>query len=131
MDYINANDICDKNVQYDLFVRNWGSVYCMHSEVLSPTTVVKLRLLILKNEVLIFFFFFVLLLWLTVPSLYLSLSLSVCLSLSLSLSLSPSLPLPCVLTSDPVSQMGVAQGHNMCPDPGIPDRGKRKGADFR
>uniref|UniRef100_A0AAX7V0K9 CUB and Sushi multiple domains 2 n=1 Tax=Astatotilapia calliptera TaxID=8154 RepID=A0AAX7V0K9_ASTCA len=30
-----------------------------------------------------------------------------------------------------VSQMGVAQGHNMCPDPGIPDRGKRKGSDFR
>uniref|UniRef100_A0A8C5CBQ3 CUB and Sushi multiple domains 2 n=1 Tax=Gadus morhua TaxID=8049 RepID=A0A8C5CBQ3_GADMO len=30
-----------------------------------------------------------------------------------------------------LSQMGVAQGHNMCPDPGIPDRGKRKGADFR
>ncbi|MED6268268.1 CUB and sushi domain-containing protein 2 [Characodon lateralis] len=27
--------------------------------------------------------------------------------------------------------MGVAQGHNMCPDPGIPDRGKRKGSDFR
>lgn len=31
----------------------------------------------------------------------------------------------------PVSQMGVVQGHNMCPDPGIPDRGKRKGSDFR
>uniref|UniRef100_A0A8C9Y1H6 CUB and Sushi multiple domains 2 n=1 Tax=Sander lucioperca TaxID=283035 RepID=A0A8C9Y1H6_SANLU len=30
-----------------------------------------------------------------------------------------------------LSQMGVAQGHNMCPDPGIPDRGKRKGSDFR
>ncbi|KAK9526222.1 hypothetical protein VZT92_014933 [Zoarces viviparus] len=30
-----------------------------------------------------------------------------------------------------LSQMGVAQGHNMCPDPGIPDRGKRKGTDFR
>lgn len=30
-----------------------------------------------------------------------------------------------------VSQMGVAQGHNMCPDPGIPERGKRKGSDFR
>uniref|UniRef100_A0A8B9LZ55 CUB and Sushi multiple domains 2 n=1 Tax=Astyanax mexicanus TaxID=7994 RepID=A0A8B9LZ55_ASTMX len=30
-----------------------------------------------------------------------------------------------------VSQMGVAQGHNMCLDPGIPDRGKRKGSDFR
>uniref|UniRef100_A0A8C6L3G6 CUB and Sushi multiple domains 2 n=1 Tax=Nothobranchius furzeri TaxID=105023 RepID=A0A8C6L3G6_NOTFU len=30
-----------------------------------------------------------------------------------------------------VSQMGVAQGHNMCPDPGVPDRGKRKGSDFR
>uniref|UniRef100_A0A8C1UMN4 CUB and Sushi multiple domains 2 n=1 Tax=Cyprinus carpio TaxID=7962 RepID=A0A8C1UMN4_CYPCA len=27
--------------------------------------------------------------------------------------------------------MGVAQGHNMCPDPGIPERGKRKGSDFR
>lgn len=30
-----------------------------------------------------------------------------------------------------LSQMGVAQGLNMCPDPGIPDRGKRKGSDFR
>ncbi|KAI4880189.1 hypothetical protein NFI96_002477 [Prochilodus magdalenae] len=30
-----------------------------------------------------------------------------------------------------LSQMGVAQGHNMCLDPGIPDRGKRKGSDFR
>uniref|UniRef100_A0A8C1UN29 CUB and Sushi multiple domains 2 n=1 Tax=Cyprinus carpio TaxID=7962 RepID=A0A8C1UN29_CYPCA len=30
-----------------------------------------------------------------------------------------------------LSQMGVAQGHNMCPDPGIPERGKRKGSDFR
>uniref|UniRef100_A0AAZ3Q759 CUB and Sushi multiple domains 2 n=1 Tax=Oncorhynchus tshawytscha TaxID=74940 RepID=A0AAZ3Q759_ONCTS len=30
-----------------------------------------------------------------------------------------------------LSQMGVAQGHNMCPDPGIPDRGRRKGSDFR
>ncbi|GAA6101127.1 CUB and sushi domain-containing protein 1 [Tachysurus ichikawai] len=30
-----------------------------------------------------------------------------------------------------LSQMGVAQGHNMCLDPGIPDRGKRKGTDFR
>uniref|UniRef100_H3CV01 CUB and Sushi multiple domains 2 n=1 Tax=Tetraodon nigroviridis TaxID=99883 RepID=H3CV01_TETNG len=29
-----------------------------------------------------------------------------------------------------LSQMGVVQGHNMCPDPGIPDRGKRKGSDF-
>ncbi|KAG9355659.1 hypothetical protein JZ751_000497 [Albula glossodonta] len=34
-------------------------------------------------------------------------------------------------TSTAVSQMGVAQGHNMCPDPGIPERGKRKGSDFR
>ncbi|CAJ1083788.1 CUB and sushi domain-containing protein 2 [Xyrichtys novacula] len=30
-----------------------------------------------------------------------------------------------------LSQMGVAQGRDMCPDPGIPDRGKRKGSDFR
>ncbi|XP_036397589.1 CUB and sushi domain-containing protein 1-like [Megalops cyprinoides] len=30
-----------------------------------------------------------------------------------------------------LSQMGVAQGRNLCPDPGIPERGKRKGSDFR
>ncbi|KAJ6652288.1 hypothetical protein lerEdw1_012756 [Lerista edwardsae] len=30
-----------------------------------------------------------------------------------------------------VTQVGVSQGHNMCPDPGIPDRGKRIGNDFR
>jgi len=36
-----------------------------------------------------------------------------------------------VFLSFAVSQMGVAQGHNMCPDPGIPERGKRKGSDFR
>uniref|UniRef100_A0A8C9W057 CUB and Sushi multiple domains 2 n=1 Tax=Scleropages formosus TaxID=113540 RepID=A0A8C9W057_SCLFO len=40
---------------------------------------------------------------------------------------------PCTTTppTPTVSQMGVAQGHNMCPDPGIPERGKRKGSDFR
>uniref|UniRef100_A0A5F8GTY5 CUB and Sushi multiple domains 2 n=1 Tax=Monodelphis domestica TaxID=13616 RepID=A0A5F8GTY5_MONDO len=27
--------------------------------------------------------------------------------------------------------VGVSQGHNMCPDPGIPERGKRLGSDFR
>uniref|UniRef100_A0A8D2L0D4 CUB and Sushi multiple domains 2 n=1 Tax=Varanus komodoensis TaxID=61221 RepID=A0A8D2L0D4_VARKO len=30
-----------------------------------------------------------------------------------------------------LTQVGVSQGHNMCPDPGIPDRGKRIGTDFR
>lgn len=30
-----------------------------------------------------------------------------------------------------VTQVGVSQGHNMCPDPGIPERGKRLGSDFR
>ncbi|XP_069079880.1 CUB and sushi domain-containing protein 2 [Pleurodeles waltl] len=30
-----------------------------------------------------------------------------------------------------LTQVGVSQGHNMCPDPGIPDRGKRIGSDFR
>lgn len=30
-----------------------------------------------------------------------------------------------------VTQVGVSQGHNMCPDPGIPERGKRIGNDFR
>ncbi|XP_043915904.1 CUB and sushi domain-containing protein 1-like [Protopterus annectens] len=30
-----------------------------------------------------------------------------------------------------LTQVGVAQAHNMCPDPGIPDRGKRLGSDFR
>lgn len=30
-----------------------------------------------------------------------------------------------------VTQIGVSQGHNMCPDPGIPERGKRLGSDFR
>uniref|UniRef100_A0A8C6YHL2 CUB and Sushi multiple domains 2 n=1 Tax=Naja naja TaxID=35670 RepID=A0A8C6YHL2_NAJNA len=30
-----------------------------------------------------------------------------------------------------VTQVGASQGHNMCPDPGIPDRGKRIGNDFR
>lgn len=30
-----------------------------------------------------------------------------------------------------LTQVGVSQGHNMCPDPGIPERGKRLGSDFR
>uniref|UniRef100_A0A8C9F9J0 CUB and Sushi multiple domains 2 n=1 Tax=Pavo cristatus TaxID=9049 RepID=A0A8C9F9J0_PAVCR len=30
-----------------------------------------------------------------------------------------------------ITQVGVSQGHNMCPDPGIPERGKRIGNDFR
>ncbi|KAG5855860.1 hypothetical protein ANANG_G00001150 [Anguilla anguilla] len=30
-----------------------------------------------------------------------------------------------------LSQMSLAQGHNLCPDPGVPERGKRKGEDFR
>uniref|UniRef100_A0A8C2U204 CUB and Sushi multiple domains 2 n=1 Tax=Coturnix japonica TaxID=93934 RepID=A0A8C2U204_COTJA len=30
-----------------------------------------------------------------------------------------------------LTQVGVSQGHNMCPDPGIPERGKRIGNDFR
>uniref|UniRef100_A0A5F8G3Y3 CUB and Sushi multiple domains 2 n=1 Tax=Monodelphis domestica TaxID=13616 RepID=A0A5F8G3Y3_MONDO len=30
-----------------------------------------------------------------------------------------------------LSFVGVSQGHNMCPDPGIPERGKRLGSDFR
>ncbi|KAM6428143.1 CUB and sushi domain-containing protein 2 isoform 2-T3 [Liasis olivaceus] len=30
-----------------------------------------------------------------------------------------------------LTQVGASQGHNMCPDPGIPDRGKRIGNDFR
>nr|KAF6444282.1 hypothetical protein HJG59_008581 [Molossus molossus] len=30
-----------------------------------------------------------------------------------------------------LTQIGVSQGHNMCPDPGIPERGKRLGSDFR
>ncbi|KAB0386866.1 hypothetical protein FD755_001822, partial [Muntiacus reevesi] len=30
-----------------------------------------------------------------------------------------------------VTQVGVSQGHNVCPDPGIPERGKRLGSDFR
>lgn len=30
-----------------------------------------------------------------------------------------------------VTQVGVSQGHNLCPDPGIPERGKRIGNDFR
>jgi hypothetical protein len=30
-----------------------------------------------------------------------------------------------------VTQVGVSQGHNMCPDPGIPEKGKRLGSDFR
>uniref|UniRef100_A0A8C9TSU0 CUB and Sushi multiple domains 2 n=1 Tax=Scleropages formosus TaxID=113540 RepID=A0A8C9TSU0_SCLFO len=29
------------------------------------------------------------------------------------------------------SQSATGPGHNMCPDPGIPERGKRKGSDFR
>ncbi|KAH0503264.1 CUB and sushi domain-containing protein 2 [Microtus ochrogaster] len=30
-----------------------------------------------------------------------------------------------------LTQVGVSQGHNMCPDPGIPEKGKRLGSDFR
>lgn len=30
-----------------------------------------------------------------------------------------------------VTQAGMAQGYNMCPDPGIPEWGKRIGLDFR
>ncbi|XP_042194838.1 CUB and sushi domain-containing protein 1 [Callorhinchus milii] len=30
-----------------------------------------------------------------------------------------------------LTQAGVAQGYNMCPDPGIPERGKRMGSNFR
>ncbi|XP_041089827.1 CUB and sushi domain-containing protein 2-like [Polyodon spathula] len=30
-----------------------------------------------------------------------------------------------------LSQVGVSQGLNMCPDPGIPERGKRSGSDYR
>ncbi|XP_058853305.1 CUB and sushi domain-containing protein 2-like [Acipenser ruthenus] len=30
-----------------------------------------------------------------------------------------------------LSQVGVSQGLNMCPDPGIPERGKRIGSDYR
>uniref|UniRef100_A0A8C5NLT2 CUB and Sushi multiple domains 2 n=4 Tax=Passeriformes TaxID=9126 RepID=A0A8C5NLT2_JUNHY len=30
-----------------------------------------------------------------------------------------------------LTQVGVSQGHNLCPDPGIPERGKRIGNDFR
>ncbi|KAL4624103.1 CUB and sushi domain-containing protein 1-like [Arapaima gigas] len=30
-----------------------------------------------------------------------------------------------------VSQVGVAQGPHLCPDPGVPAHGKRKGSDFR
>ncbi|XP_070324524.1 CUB and sushi domain-containing protein 2 isoform X1 [Odocoileus virginianus] len=30
-----------------------------------------------------------------------------------------------------LTQVGVSQGHNMCPDPGVPERGKRLGSDFR
>uniref|UniRef100_A0A6I8P0Q8 CUB and Sushi multiple domains 2 n=1 Tax=Ornithorhynchus anatinus TaxID=9258 RepID=A0A6I8P0Q8_ORNAN len=31
----------------------------------------------------------------------------------------------------PLTQVGVTQGHNVCPDPGVPERGKRLGSDFR
>uniref|UniRef100_F6THN8 CUB and Sushi multiple domains 2 n=1 Tax=Ornithorhynchus anatinus TaxID=9258 RepID=F6THN8_ORNAN len=30
-----------------------------------------------------------------------------------------------------LTQVGVTQGHNVCPDPGVPERGKRLGSDFR
>ncbi|XP_029427966.1 CUB and sushi domain-containing protein 2 isoform X2 [Rhinatrema bivittatum] len=30
-----------------------------------------------------------------------------------------------------LTHVGLSQGHNLCPDPGIPERGKRIGSDFR
>lgn len=30
-----------------------------------------------------------------------------------------------------VTQVGVYQGHHLCPDPGTPEHGKRIGSDFR